>query len=69
MSEEYGWVIEHQRSEPCAPEYWSGDYDWSPDHMKAIRFARKIDAERVRSTLQMEDCDPDLHRVCEHGWS
>lgn len=68
MSTESGWVIEHQRSQLSAPEYWGGGYDWYPDNMKAIRFARKVDAERVRSTLDMDDYDPELHRVCGHSW-
>jgi len=68
--EETGWVIEDGESEPCAPRYLAG-YDqsrpgaWSTNHADAIRFARKVDAERARSVV--EDGEHTL-RICEHIW-
>lgn len=69
MADETGWVIERGDSEPSAPTYWAGlgdrDFDgrWSQDHMDAIRFARKLDAERVSAKMRWPN-----NRVCEHGW-
>ena len=46
--DEFAWVIERGDSQPSAPTYWSGHDDrWSQDHMDAVRFSRKQDAERV----------------------
>lgn len=60
---EFGWVIERGDSEVCAPTYWAGPDRWSQDHMDAIRFCRKQDAERVACRLGQ-----GYHRVAEHGW-
>lgn len=62
----FAWVIERGDSQPCAPTYWTGPNNgggWSQDHMDAVRFARKQDAERVACQLGQ-----GYHRVCEHGW-
>lgn len=66
---EYGWVIEHRNSEPCQPQYWCGN-GWLYDHMRAIRFARKIDAERVAAGFNEDDPLPNEtpHRIAEHAW-
>ena len=65
---EFGWVIEHRRSLVSEPEYWTGN-GWSKNHLDAIRFARKIDAERARNGFDEYDGDdPREHRVCEHQW-
>lgn len=67
---EVGWVIEHKNSEPCAPLYWSGN-GWSRDHLRAIRFARKEDAERTARGWDEDDPlphEPAEHRCCEHAW-
>lgn len=61
---ETGWVIECEDSDPAAPLYWAGK-DWSEDHMTAVRFARKIDAQRLHFHL-MPDTDV---RICAHEWS
>ena len=70
MSDETGWVIERGDSEPGAPTYWTGFREgaggvqcWSQNHMDAIRFARKIDAERVSYRMTQPN-----NRVCEHKW-
>ena len=72
MAEETGWVIERGDSEPSRPLYFVG-YDfaergsWSHDNLKAIRFARKVDAERVSASIDDGAVDvPD--RICEHAW-
>lgn len=62
MTDEFGWLIEHGHTLVSRPTYWAGPDFWSPDHAEAIRFARKVDAERVASRLGV------LCRVCEHGW-
>jgi hypothetical protein len=62
--DEIGWVIERGDSEPSAPTYWAGlDDRWSQDHMDAIRFARKRDAERISARMRYPN-----NRVCEHMW-
>ena len=71
VSSETGWVIEHGASEPCKPRYWAGKSwdglsEWTYDHMKAIRFAREIDAQRVAEAA--DDGVPNNYRVCEHAW-
>lgn len=65
MKTEFGWVIEHRLSPTHSPKYWAGN-GWSTDHMKAIRFARKEDAERSRNGFDDEFALE--HRVAEHGW-
>ena len=67
MEDENGWVIEHRNSQTCAPMYWIGN-DWSPDHLLAIRFARKVDAERTVSGFDEDAPAWPQHRVCEHKW-
>ena len=64
---ESGWVIELGRSEVSAPEYWCGN-GWSKDHMRAIRFARKIDAENTAKGWDDEPAPEIPYRFCEHGW-
>lgn len=68
---EFAWVIEHGKSEVSAPRYWAaGQVDparssaWTQNHEHAIRFARKLDAERVvERTMKGIPV-----RVAEHGW-
>lgn len=66
---ESGWVIEHRRSQPCEPEYWTG-YGWSKDNLRAIRFCRKADAEATLSGFDEDDPLPNElpHRIAEHIW-
>lgn len=63
-SEESGWVIELAASEPCSPQYWAGSSLWVPEHLKAIRFARKQDAQQAADFM----LDGMKIRICEHGW-
>lgn len=62
---ESGWVIEHRASPGHSPAYWAGN-GWSVDNLMAIRFVRKIDAERARNGFDDEFALE--HRVAEHGW-
>lgn len=64
MTAESGWVIEQGASEPCAPLYWIGSGAWVSNHMEAIRFARKVDAEQA--ALMM--LDGINVRIAEHIW-
>lgn len=67
---EYAWVIERGNSPINEPEYWTG-IGWSKDNLRAIRFARKVDADRALSGFDEDDPLPGQpeHRVAEHGWS
>lgn len=68
-TEEFAWIIEHRSSQPCSPMYWAGN-GWEADHMRAVRFARKLDAERTAAGFDEDDPLPHEgpHRICEHGW-
>jgi hypothetical protein len=67
LSTDFAWLIERD-----GPLYWTAPSamlderdGWSPDHLRAIRFARKEDAERVAKYFtRHDDC-----RAVEHGWS
>ncbi len=62
--DETGWVIE------CGtePQYWTGrgPDTWSRKHEDAIRFARRDDAEIVRSWI-VKPGGP-YARAVQHGW-
>lgn len=61
---EFAWVIERGDTPPSAPAYWTGsDQGWSQNHVDAVRFARKEDAEKVAYHFRQPNC-----RICEHGW-
>lgn len=72
IAEEHGWVIERADSDASAPKYWvAGQREaertsaWTSNHMAAIRFARKEDAEATAKRLF-----PAIDvRIAEHGWS
>lgn len=66
MATEYGWVIEHGGSPTSAPLYWCGGVEWYANHMLAIRFARKLDAIKVRDYIDFGYNGG--HRVAEHIW-
>ena len=63
MADETGWVIEREDSEPSRPLYFSG-FEWSYDNLKAIRFARKVDAE----TMSRYMFPGEPHRIADHMW-
>lgn len=71
VREESGWVIEHGESDTSRPLYFAGhkfraeegpnqNNPWSYDHMEAIRFSRKEDAENMGLLTDV--------RICKHGW-
>lgn len=73
MSDETGWVLERADSSASEPWYWAaGQIDpsrssaWTQNHMAAIRFARRADAERVAKHL-MRKVPIDV-RICQHVW-
>lgn len=66
---EYAWLIElkpHAFTSP-EPKYWGidaeGELDWTKDHMAAIRFARKQDAQAIIKYYGWTEAD-----AVEHGW-
>ena len=61
--EETGWVIEREDSEPSRPMYWAG-FQWEYDNLKAIRYARKEDAQKA--SKYMFPGEP--HRIADHMW-
>lgn len=68
---ETGWVIERGNSDPSEPKYWAAGHSdadrmiaWTSNHMAAIRFSRREDAEAVWKRLF-----PDIQvRICDHAW-
>jgi hypothetical protein len=64
---EYGWLIElkpeHQRRPIYYGENDEGVLGWTADSLRAIRFARKEDAEMV---IECEGLTEAF--ACEHGW-
>ena len=72
MSEESGWLIERGDSDGSRPNYWigfSGNKSlWSFDNLEAVRFSRKEDALRVRTSIESSHYTEGTHRVTEHGW-
>ena len=72
MAEELGWLIERGDSEVAEPKYWAGtDRDpqrssaWTSNHMEAIRFARRDDAEKVAKRA----LGGIGVRICDHIWA
>ena len=65
---QYGWLIENGKKQGEGLAYRFIDNDnggwggWTEDHNKAIRFARREDAE------QFAHHDEDAWRIVEHGW-
>lgn len=71
--DEYGWLIEHGTSPVSSPAYYAGGGHWAKEpwssawtsnHLHAIRFARKLDAERFAERAMAGI----PVRVCEHAW-
>lgn len=62
--ENSAWLIELEVSSPATPQYWIGSSAWSSDNQEAIRFARKVDAERAAMMM----LDGINIRICEHIW-
>lgn len=68
MSIEYGWLIENGKQAGDGLAYRFIDNDaggmpaWTEDHNKALRFARRADAE------QFAYHDEDAWRIVQHAW-
>lgn len=64
------WVIESGESPISAPVYWTG-VGWDLDHVRALRFSRKTDAQRAASGIKDYDPFQDALpcRVVEKVWS
>ncbi len=67
----FAWVIERGDSNVSRPKYWAAGQAesgrasaWTSNHAQAIRFARKVDAERVAERIMQQI----PVRICEHGW-
>lgn len=68
LMEETGWLIE--RSDLGAPQWLHfgpsyGDTTFSPDASKALRFARKCDAETF---IRMHEASDPALRATKHVW-
>lgn len=65
---ETGWLLE--TGSTSAPSYLTltqrGHRAWTPDHMKALRMARREDAEMMFRTLP-EDMNY-MVRISQHSW-
>lgn len=63
--DEYGWLVEDSRNHPSGIRYrtW-GDFgpEWTNDPNKALRFARRQDAEMFARD------DEDAWHIVEHMW-
>lgn len=66
--EEDGWVIEHADSSTANPVYWAA-LTWQADHLKAVRFSRRTDAETTLMVVTASEEVDHQHRVCLHSWS
>lgn len=68
MATEYGWLIEDAEDDARpGPRYYDLSPDspafWTLDHNEAMRFSRKVDAERLCNYLGIEPV-----RIVEHAW-
>ena len=61
----FSWVIEGGWTDIYKPEYWVGSSAWSGDHMRALRFARRQDAQQA-ADLMLAGVNV---RICEHAWN
>lgn len=70
-----GWLLEKGKQGALERIYFGvekGEFNWTADHMKALRFARKEDAELFSETgIKAGYGLIDLrepHLAVEHGW-
>lgn len=61
---EYGWVIEGGWTSINKPDYWVGSSAWSENPLRALRFARRQDAQQA-ADLMLAGVNV---RICEHEW-
>lgn len=62
MATEVGWLVELKRPAPLYFRMGDED-DWTEDHLKALRFARKEDAEHVIKYYGWTEAT-----AVEHSW-
>lgn len=64
MSTVYGWLIENGKSgdELRYRNMEQGLPTWTADHNEALRFARRVDAEKFAAEDEAAWC------IVEHGW-
>lgn len=63
-----GWLIE--KGSVASPKYLTVSttrWDWTYEHILAIRFARKVDAITVAQHFLLRDTEG--LRICEHAWN
>lgn len=58
---ELGWLIEKDGPLWIFCNGWGG-FDWTSDSLKAIRFARRQDAEQVMQMIESADCKATQHK-------
>ena len=66
MATETGWLIEFSQRVSSTPTYYGQTDDGLgqiTDHLKAVRFARKEDAEMVIADIGWTEAS-----AVEHGW-
>ena len=64
MATEYGWLIENgkQGDDLRYRNMEQGIPTWTADHNEAMRFARRVDAEKFAEE------DEDAWRIVQHAW-
>lgn len=67
MADEVGWVlvkyVEPGHEIRYLTIHASGWFDWSADHMKALRLARRVDGDALAAIVD------EAEAVEEHAWS
>ena len=68
--DEKAWLIEMPAARWGTGFYWTNEYTWSQWGTidKAIRFARKIDADRIIAAINREEYEKLVLEACEHEW-
>lgn len=61
---DYAWVIEGGWTSINKPDYWVGSSAWSENPLRALRFARRQDAQQA-ADLMLAGVNV---RICEHEW-
>ena len=69
---EYAWVIEMPNplddGDGTLRMYWDG-FEWSHEDADAVRFSRKVDAEKIMATIEPAYRRSDRMRAAEHAWT
>lgn len=60
---ETGWLIEGRTNMNNVPIWFAGESCWTTDSLRAIRFARKVDAEKMMSFFR-----DSTSVATEHQW-